>query len=269
MRDSARRFQRRGIPGSSRRPARNAGRVPRFLPDQLRAATAATRNRKMRQAKIPPVNSSAEVEEAFNRSRSRCQSVRHRTFRRLSWPHPSESRRLGRAPGESLLAESGRVRFDRIATRVDGRGVARTGLDSEERRGTWFPNSNAGVRAASGRFESVVGPARVSRHPFHRVQPGEVKSRHILIRPSMDSRTKLARARAAAARRSGAGCHAFTRAPNTTLASGGRRHLRAERDSMPASYHRLSRRSRATSSSFRVPVWGAPKVRRRAHGHEH
>lgn len=180
----------------------------RFLTEQLRRGELQRRViEKMRQeGKIPPVNvTQAEVEEAFNRSRGalprRPATV---TFRQIVVaPKPNEQgRAVARAKADSLLAEikSG-AEFERVAKRESADSASRDqgGDLGWNRRGVMVPEFERWMFSLrpgdlSSVFETV--------HGFHimrvdRVQPGEVKSRHILVRPVIDS-TDIARARAEA-----------------------------------------------------------------------
>jgi peptidyl-prolyl cis-trans isomerase SurA len=180
----------------------------RFLTDQLRRGELQRRViEKMKQdGKIPPVNvSQAEVEEAFNRSRAtlpkRPATV---TFRQIVVaPKPSEREKdVARVKAESLLAEikSGSD-FERVAKResMDSASRERGGDLGWNRRGVMVPEFE---RWMFGLRPGDLSPVVETVHGFHiirvdRVQPGEVKARHILVRPAIDS-TDEARARAEA-----------------------------------------------------------------------
>jgi len=170
----------------------------RFLTDQLRRSELQRRViEKMRQdGKIPPVNvSQAEVEEAFNRSRTvlprRPATV---TFRQIVVaPKPSERERsVARARAESLLAEiKTGAEFERIAKResMDSASREQGGDLGWNRRGAMVPEFERWMfMLRPGELSPVVETV----HGFHiirvdRVQPAEVRARHILIRPAMDS----------------------------------------------------------------------------------
>jgi peptidyl-prolyl cis-trans isomerase SurA len=177
----------------------------RFLIETMRRGELQRRvvDRMKSEGKIPPVNvRESEVEEAFNRART---SLPRRpatvTFRQIVVaPKPSApARETARLRAESLLAEiKGGAEFERIARResADSSSREQGGDLGWNRRGVMvqeFENWMFGLRPGnmSSVFETV--------HGFHilrvdRVQPGEVKSRHILIRPVIDS-ADVARAR--------------------------------------------------------------------------
>ena len=177
----------------------------RFMLDQLRRGELQRRAiAKLKQeGKLPPVSvSQAEVEEAFNRSRAtlprRPATV---TFRQIVVaPKPTPAARAAAiAKAESLLVEvkSG-TDFERVAKRESADSVsAQQGGDlGWARRGTMVPEFERWMFALRpGDLSPVVETA----HGFHiirvdRVQPGEVKSRHILVKPKLDS-ADVARAR--------------------------------------------------------------------------
>jgi peptidyl-prolyl cis-trans isomerase SurA len=177
----------------------------RMLMDQMRRGEMQRRLiDKMRQeGKIPPVNiSQAEVEEAFNRSRA---SLPRRpatvTFRQIVVaPKPSErARAMARAKAESLLAEiKGGSEFERVARRESADSVSRErgGDLGWARRGQMVAEFE---RWMFGLRPGDLSPVVETVHGFHiirvdRVQPGEVKSRHILVRSKIDS-GDVARAR--------------------------------------------------------------------------
>jgi peptidyl-prolyl cis-trans isomerase SurA len=162
---------------------------------------------KLRQeGKLPPVAvSQKEVEEAFNRSRS---SLPRRpatvTFRQIVVaPRPTvAAREAARQKAESLLAEvkSG-VEFERVAKRESADSVsAQQGGDlGWARRGVMVPEFERWMFALR---PGDLSPVIETGHGFHiirvdRVQPGEVKSRHILVKPVVDS-ADVTRARAEA-----------------------------------------------------------------------
>lgn len=177
----------------------------RFLVEQLKRNELQQKAiQKLRQeGKIPPVNvTEAEVEEAFNRTRStlprRPATV---TFRQIVVaPKPSaQAREAARVRAESLLAEirSG-AEFERVARRESADSASR------EQGGDLGWNRRGRMVAEFERWMFALRPGAMSPvietvHGFHiirvdRVQPGEVKSRHILIRPVIDS-ADVARAR--------------------------------------------------------------------------
>lgn len=170
----------------------------RFLTDQLRRNELQRRTiDKLRQeGKIPPVNvTEAEVEEAFNRSRA---SLPRRpatvTFRQIVIaPKPdSISREIARVRAESLLAEiRAGAEFERVARRESADSISREqgGDLGWNRRGRMVPEFERWMFALR---PGSMSPVVETVHGFHiirvdRVQPGEVKSRHILIRPEIDS----------------------------------------------------------------------------------
>lgn len=180
----------------------------RFLMDNMRRGELQRRviDKMRAEGKIPPVNvREAEVEEAFDRART---SLPRRpatvTFRQIViTPRPdSAAREVARVRAESLLAEiRAGAEFERIAKRSSDDSLTREqgGDLGWNRRGVMvqeFERWMFGLRPGnlSPVFETVHGwhVVRVDR-----VQPGEVKSRHILVRPVIDS-ADVARARAEA-----------------------------------------------------------------------
>src|SRR5262245_45972203 len=180
----------------------------RFLTEQLRRGEYQRKViEKMRQeGKIPPVNvSQAEVEEAFNRTRGtlprRPATV---TFRQIVVsPRSSEAEKaVARAKAESLLAEiKAGADFERVAKRESADSASREqgGDLGWNGRGRMVPEFE---RWMFGLRPGEMSPVIETVHGFHiirvdRVQPREVKSRHILIRAALDS-ADVARARAQA-----------------------------------------------------------------------
>ena len=180
----------------------------RFLVENMRRSELQRRvvDRMKSEGKIPPVNvRESEVEEAFNRARA---SLPRRpatvTFRQIVVaPRPSAAARtVARQRAESLLAEikSG-AEFERVARResADSSSREQGGDLGWNRRGVMvaeFENWMFGLRPGN------LSPVFETVHGFHilrvdRVQPGEVKSRHILVRALIDS-SDVARARAEA-----------------------------------------------------------------------
>ena len=170
----------------------------RFLMENMRRGELQRRvvDRMKSEGKIPPVNvRESEVEEAFNRART---SLPRRpatvTFRQIVVaPKPSApAREVARQRAESLLAEirSG-AEFERVARRESADSGSRDqgGDLGWNRRGVMVPefeNWMFGLRPGN------LSPVFETVHGFHimrvdRVQPGEVKSRHILVRPVIDS----------------------------------------------------------------------------------
>jgi len=177
----------------------------RFLTEQMRRGELQRRliDKLRTEGKIPPVNvTQAQVEEAFNRSRA---SLPRRpatvTFRQIIvTPRPRDAARLAaRAKAESLLVEikSG-TDFERVAKRESADSVSREqgGDLGWNRRGRMVPEFE---RWMFGLRPGDMSPVIETAHGFHvirvdRVQPGEVKARHILIKPAIDS-TDVERAR--------------------------------------------------------------------------
>ena len=170
----------------------------RFLIDQMRRNEQQRRViEKLRQeGKIPPVNvTQAEVEEAFERSRAtlprRPATV---TFRQVVVaPKPSEAaRERAKAKAESLLAEiRGGAEFERVARRESADSISREqgGDLGWNRRGRMVKEFEQWMFALR---PGALSPVIETVHGFHiirvdRVQPGEVKSRHILVRSVIDS----------------------------------------------------------------------------------
>lgn len=146
--------------------------------------------------------SDREVEEAFDRQKARLPgrpaSV---TFRQIVIPTQADSaaKARARAKAESLLAEiKGGAPFEQVAKREGMDGTREVGGDlGWARPGMMVPAfENVIFRLRPGE----LGPVIETPFGFHvvrvdRRQPGEVKSRHILIRPVIDSadveRTRL------------------------------------------------------------------------------
>ena len=170
----------------------------RFLMEQMRRNELQRRaiDKLRQEGRIPPVNvTEAEVEEAFNRSRA---SLPRRpatvTFRQIVIaPKPdSMAREIARVRAESLLAEiRGGAEFERVARRESADSISREqgGDLGWNRRGRMVPEFERWMFALR---PGTMSPVVETVHGFHiirvdRVQPGEVKSRHILIRPEIDS----------------------------------------------------------------------------------
>jgi peptidyl-prolyl cis-trans isomerase SurA len=180
----------------------------RMLVDQMRRDETIKRTmQKLREDnKIIPANVSAEdVKEAFERSRAQ---LPHKpasvTFRQIVIaPKPTRAAKdLARAKAESILAEIKRGGdFALLAKRESmDPGTKETGGDlGWARRGQYVPEFEYWVwRLPPGE----LSPVFESPFGFHivkvdRVAAGEVKARHILIRPKLDS-ADLARAHAEA-----------------------------------------------------------------------
>ena len=180
----------------------------RFLIEQMRRNELQRRAvSKLRQeGKLPPVNvTQAQVEEAFNRERTRLpRRPATVTFRQIVVaPKPSPvAREAARAKAESLLAEVKRGGdFERIAKResADSGSREQGGDLGWARRGVMVPEFEKWM---FGLRPGDLSPVVETAHGFHiirvdRVQAGEVKSRHILVKPVLDSADD-ARARAEA-----------------------------------------------------------------------
>ena len=177
----------------------------RFMLDQMRRGELQRRAvAKLRQeGKLPPVSvSQAEVEEAFNRSRGtlprRPATV---TFRQIVVPPKptAAARQAAYAKAESLLAEvKGGTDFERVARResADSVSALQGGDLGWNRRGAMVPEFERWMFALR---PGDLSPVVETGHGFHiirvdRVQPGEVKSRHILVKPQLDS-ADISRAR--------------------------------------------------------------------------
>lgn len=180
----------------------------RFLMDQMRRGELQRRAvEQLRQdGKIPPANvSPADVEEAFNKSRS---SLPKRpatvTFRQIIVAPKagavSKARALAKA--ESLLVEiKAGAEFERVARResADSGSREQGGDLGWARRGVMVAEFE---RWMFGLRPGDMSPVIETVHGYHiirvdRLQPGEVKSRHILVRATLDS-TDDARARSEA-----------------------------------------------------------------------
>ncbi|HYC52690.1 MAG TPA: peptidylprolyl isomerase [Gemmatimonadaceae bacterium] len=170
----------------------------RFLIDQMRRTELQRRviEQLRAEGKIPPVNvTQTEVEEAFERSRA---SLPRRpatvTFRQIVVaPKPSEAARVvAKAKAESLLVEiKGGADFERVARRESADSVSREqgGDLGWNRRGRMVKEFEQWMFALR---PGAMSPVIETVHGFHiirvdRVQPGEVKSRHILVKPVIDS----------------------------------------------------------------------------------
>jgi len=162
---------------------------------------------KLRQdGKLVPVSvSEADVTKAFEQNKGtlprRPATV---TFRQvIVAPRPSEAAKLAaRAKAESLLVEiRGGADFEQVAKResMDPSNKDIGGDLGWNRRGVMVPEFDRWMFALP---PNQLSPVVETPFGFHlirvdRVQPAEVKARHILIRPKVDS-TDIARARALA-----------------------------------------------------------------------
>lgn len=249
----------------------------RFLSEQLRRSELQRRViEKMRQdGKIPPVNvTEAEVQEAFNRTRA---TLPHKpatvTFRQIVIaPKPSAAAKaVAYAKAESLLVElKGGADFERLAKResMDSVSALQGGDLGWNGRGTMVPEFERWMFALR---PGDLSPVVETVHGFHiirvdRAKPGEVKARHILIRPKIDS-ADVARARAEAdsvARQLAAGVpfdslarlhHDYASGEETSILTP------IPRDSMPASYQKAFAGKKAGDIAvFEIPgIAGHPK----------
>jgi peptidyl-prolyl cis-trans isomerase SurA len=221
------------------------------------------------EGKIPPVNvTEAEVQDAFNRSRN---SLPRRpatvTFRQIvvaPKPTPRE-KEVARVRAESLLAEiKGGADFERVAKRESADSVSREqgGDLGWNRRGVMVPEFEKWMFALK---PGELSPVVETVHGFHiirvdRVQPGEVKARHILVRWQIDS-ADVARARAEAdsvAQKLAAGVpfdslaklhHDYASGEETTILTP------IARDSLPATYQ-TAMRDKHTGDIVTFPISG-------------
>lgn len=249
----------------------------RFLTDQLRRNELQRRviDKMRSEGKIPPVNvTEAEVQEAFNRTRGalprRPATV---TFRQIVIaPKPTEAAKaVARAKAESLLAEIKRGGdFERIAKResMDSVSAMQGGDLGWNGRGTMVPEFERWMFALR---PGDLSPVVETVHGFHvirvdRAKPGEVKARHILIRPKIDAADE-ARARAEA---DSVAKQWIAGVPFDTLARRHHDYASGEetsiltpipRDSMPASYQQAFKGKKAGDVVvFEIPgVAGHPK----------
>jgi peptidyl-prolyl cis-trans isomerase SurA len=170
-----------------------------------------------RDGKVTAVNvTDAEITEAFNTYKDKLPPKAARVgLRQIVIPTKAsdEAKKRARAKADSLRAELEKhpEDFENIAKRVSmDPGSAELGGDlGWNRRGKMVPEFD---RMMFGINPGVISPVFETQFGFHilrvdRVQPAEVKARHILIRPSMDStdevRTKLLADSVAAAWRKG------------------------------------------------------------------
>lgn len=242
----------------------------RFLLDNMRRGELQRRviDKLRSEGKIPPVNvREADVEEAFARSRA---SLPRRpatvTFRQIvvaprASPAAAE---VARKKAEALIAEiNAGTDFERVARResADSGSREQGGDLGWNRRGVMvkeFEQWMFGLRPGN------MSPVVETVHGFHiirvdRVQPGEVKARHILVKPVIDS-VDIERARVEAdsvARRWAAGApfdslarvhHDFGSGEETALLTP------IPRDSMPESYRNaFAGKKPGDVVTFRIP----------------
>jgi peptidyl-prolyl cis-trans isomerase SurA len=170
----------------------------RFRADQVRRSESITRTvKKLREdGKVISANvTDADVEEAYERNKAtlpkREASVAWRQI--IIAPKPTvAAKAAARAKADSILAElKAGGDFELIAKREsDDVGTKQSGGDlGWNRRGRMVPEFDRWMFAlAPGQLSPVIETA----FGFHiirvdRVQPGEVKARHILIAPTVDS----------------------------------------------------------------------------------
>ena len=249
----------------------------RFLTEQMRRGELQRKViEKLRQdGKVPPVNvSQAEVEEAFNRSRGALpRRPATLTFRQIVVaPRPSEAEKtVARTKAEALLADiKGGADFERIAKResMDSASREQGGDLGWNGRGQMVPEFE---RWMFGLRPGDLSPIVETVHGYHiirvdRAQPREVKARHILIRPAIDSADEQ-RARAEAdsvARQWAAGVpfdslarkhHDYASGEETSILTP------ITRDSLPATYQQAFKDKKPGDIAvFQIPgVAGHPK----------
>jgi peptidyl-prolyl cis-trans isomerase SurA len=169
----------------------------RFLTEQLRRSQLQRRaiDKLREEGKLVQVSvSDAEINEAFERNKERLPKKEATvTFRQIIMAtQPSaESKAAAKAKAESLLAEiKGGGDFESVAKRESMDPSKEVGGDlGWARRGQMVPAFEWWIfHLMPGQMSPVVETC----YGFHvirvdRVQPGEAKSRHILIRPAIDS----------------------------------------------------------------------------------
>jgi peptidyl-prolyl cis-trans isomerase SurA len=190
----------------------------RFMADGLRRNETITRTTKKlhEDGKIQNVNvTDADIKEAFERNKAILPKREDAlTFRQIILaPKPSAANReLARAKAESLLVQlKAGADFEKLAKKesMDPGSKEQGGDLGWNRRGKMVPEFDRWMFAlAPGQLSPVVETG----FGFHiirvdRVNPAEVKARHILIRPTIDSsdvaHTKLAADSVAAQLRNG------------------------------------------------------------------
>ncbi|HEU4721911.1 MAG TPA: peptidylprolyl isomerase [Gemmatimonadaceae bacterium] len=180
----------------------------RFIADGIRRNELLTRTtRKLREdGKLVPANiTDADVQESFEKSRSdlpkREASVTWRQI--IIAPRPSApSKDRARARAESLLAEIKRgAEFEALAKRESADSGSRVngGDLGWTRRGKMVPEFDRYLFGYYALAPGQLSPVVETAFGYHiirvdRVNAGEVKSRHILITPTIDS-ADVARAR--------------------------------------------------------------------------
>src|SRR5829696_5363454 len=180
----------------------------RFIADGIRRNELLSRTtRKLREdGKLVPLNiTDAQVQESFEKSKNdlpkREPSVTWRQI--IIAPRPSaESKERARVRAESLLAEIKRgAEFEAIAKRESADSGSRVngGDLGWTRRGKMVPEFDRYLFGYYALPPGVLSPVVETAFGYHiirvdRVNAGEVKSRHILITPKIDS-ADVARAR--------------------------------------------------------------------------
>jgi len=173
----------------------------RFIADGIRRNELLTRTtRKLREeGKLVPANiTDAEVQESFDKSKSelpkREPSVTWRQI--IIAPHPSAAaKERARAHAESLLAEIKRGGdFEALAKRESADSGSRVngGDLGWSRRGKMVPEFDRYLFGYYALPPGQLSPVVETAFGYHiirvdRVNAGEVKSRHILITPTIDS----------------------------------------------------------------------------------
>jgi peptidyl-prolyl cis-trans isomerase SurA len=170
----------------------------RFLLDGVKREETITRTvKKLREdGKIVPANiTDADVQDAFDRNKS----AMPRREPSVSWrqivvaPKPTEkAREIARVKAESLLAEVQRGGdFELLAKResMDPGSKEKGGDLGWNRRGLMVPEFDRWMFALGPGQLSPVVQSSFGYHIIRvdRVQPSEVKARHILISPKIDS----------------------------------------------------------------------------------
>lgn len=169
----------------------------RFIGEQIRRTQLQQRLiDSLRQGgQIVPTNvSEREISEAFERQRARLpQRPPSITFRQIVIPTgaSAEANARARAKADSLLAEiRGGVAFEQVARREGMDGTREVGGDlGWARPGQMVPEFERWIFSLR---PGELGPVIETPFGFHvirvdRRQPGEVRSRHILIRPDVEA----------------------------------------------------------------------------------
>ena len=247
----------------------------RSLSEQVRKSQAQQRllQKLKSEDKLPPVPvSDAEVQEAFERNKeARPRKPAQVGFRQIIVaPKPTQAaKNRARIKAESLLVEiRGGANFEQVAKRESMDGTRETGGDlGWNRRGKMVPEFERWMFAlAPGQMSPVVEtPFGYHIIRVDRVQPAEVKARHILIMPTLDSadagRARLEADSVAQALRAGANFDSLSKVhhdfPEQQLVSDW------PIDSLPASYQSALRGQAANTvtAPFAIenPRTGFPK----------